>query len=180
MRLLLSIDRGQGNKGLDEQMNVIFNAAQKYPSIIKGVDFSGNPEINSFRDFKEVLKNARDNNLKLALHCGESENDDEVLEMLNFGMHRIGHGTFINGYYCIYFRNHHLFKTLIFPSETLMGAWDMIKAKNIPIECCLSSNIRCGTVKAFEDHHFYKLRNAGMAALICVRDIYLPSHMQYN
>lgn len=97
MKLLLSIDRGQGNKGLDEQMSAILNAAKKYPSIIRGVDFSGNPELNSFRDFKEVLEKARDNNLKLALHCGESENDDEVLEMLNFGMHRIGHGTFIKG-----------------------------------------------------------------------------------
>lgn len=59
----------------------------------------------------------------------------------------------------------------IFFLENLSEAWDIIKENNIPFECCLSSNVKCGTVKKFDDHHFKKLRNEGIPAFICVSQI---------
>ena len=40
--------------------------------------------------------------------------------------------------------------------------------KKIPIECCLTSNILCGTVKKLEDHHFKKLFDMDYPVIICV------------
>lgn len=97
MKLLPSIDRAQGTKDIEKTVNVILSLAKKYPNIIKGIDFSGNPEMNSFSDFEEWLEIMHGNNLKLAIHCGEVENDKEIIEMLKFGIDRIGHGTFIHG-----------------------------------------------------------------------------------
>lgn len=97
MKLLPSIDRAQGTEGIENTINVILCLAKKYPNIIKGIDFSGNPELNSFTDFEKWLEIMRGNNLKLAIHCGEVENDTEIIGMLKFGIDRIGHGTFIHG-----------------------------------------------------------------------------------
>lgn len=69
------------------------------PDIICGVDFSGSPTDGNFDDFKTILEKARNNGLRLALHCGEVENPVEINEMLQFGMDRLGHGTYINGSY---------------------------------------------------------------------------------
>lgn len=71
--------------------------AKEYPDIICGVDFSGSPTNGNFNDFKPILEKARENGLKLALHCGEVENPIEISDMLQFGMNRLGHGTFIKG-----------------------------------------------------------------------------------
>ena len=45
-----------------------------------------------------ILNEAKQQGLKLCLHCGEVKNDEEITEMLKSGlMDRIGHGTFIFG-----------------------------------------------------------------------------------
>lgn len=41
--------------------------------------------------------------------------------------------------------------------------------KKIPIECCLTSNVKCGTVKSYEDHHFKRLHEMKHPVVICVR-----------
>lgn len=78
-------------------MDVVIELKKEYPEIICGVDFSGSPNDGNFTDFRPILEKARSNGLKLALHCGEVENSLEVNEMLQFGMDRLGHGTYIKG-----------------------------------------------------------------------------------
>ena len=68
-----------------------------YPNIVKGVDLSGNPNCGEFSIYRDVFDKARQNGLQLAFHCGEIQNVDEINAMLDFGMDRIGHGTFIDG-----------------------------------------------------------------------------------
>lgn len=70
---------------------------EQYPDIIKGIDLSGDPSCCKFSDYKEMLNVARNKGIQLALHCAEVANEEEIIEMLNFGMDRLGHGTFIDG-----------------------------------------------------------------------------------
>lgn len=70
---------------------------EQYPDIIRGIDLSGDPSCAKFSDYKEMLNEAKNKGIKLALHCAEVANEDEIIEMLNFGMDRLGHGTFIDG-----------------------------------------------------------------------------------
>lgn len=143
VKLIPSIDRSQGIESAEENLELILNLKEIYPQIIKGIDLSGDPTKGEFKMYKKLLSKARNNGLKLALHCGEIINDEEIIEMLDFGMDRLGHGTYIN-------------------PELLIN-------RNIPIECCLTSNLKCGTVKSYSDHHFGNLFKIKYPVVICVR-----------
>lgn len=147
VKLLPSIDRSQGFSAAEETLSLVldFLKDSEFKDIIKGIDLSGNPECGSFTVYKDLLTRAREAELKLALHCGEIENPNEIKEMLEFGMDRCGHGTFISG-------------------DNLK----LLKEKRIPVECCLSSNLACGTVKVFNEHHFKDLFNSRHPVVVCV------------
>lgn len=148
VKLLPSIDRSQGLEAAEETFDLVLDSLKhsEFKDIIKGIDLSGNPKSGNFGDYKNLLSRAREAGLKLALHCGEVDNPTEIREMLEFGMDRCGHGTFI--------------------SEDNLK---ILKNKGIPVECCLSSNIICGTVKDFNDHHFKNLFDSKHPVVICVR-----------
>lgn len=52
-----------------------------------------------FSDYKKIFEKARTEGFRIALHCAEVKNDDEIRDMLEFmtPLDRIGHGTFIDG-----------------------------------------------------------------------------------
>lgn len=145
--LLPSFDRAQGIEQAESSLKIILDLQHDNRELIKGLDFSGNPAAGEFNIYKGLLETARNAGLKLALHCGEIDNEDEITEMLDFSMSRCGHGTFIKG-----------------------DNFKRLKDENIPVECCLSSNVKCGTVPSFDDHHFKDLlRNKNMVTL-CTDD----------
>ncbi|XP_055533409.1 adenosine deaminase-like protein [Wyeomyia smithii] len=147
VKLLPSIDRSKGLQEATENVSLVLEMHQLYPDIIKGMDLSGAPYGTKFSDFATILERAKVRGLKMALHCGEFPDDDEVWEMFQFGTDRIGHGTFIGG-------------------SNLKFA----KTNRIPFECCLTSNVKCSTVKSYEDHHFKKLWKAKHEVCICTDD----------
>lgn len=98
VKLIVSINRRESIDSAEENVNLAINYAKQYPGIVCGVDLSGDPACKAFADFEPALKAAKDSEkLKLALHCGEIDKQDEITAMLEFGMHRLGHGTFITG-----------------------------------------------------------------------------------
>lgn len=97
MKLLPSIDRSKSSNTARDNLDVVIEMKKEHPDIVCGVDFSGSPVCGNFDDFAPTLEKARSNGLKLALHCGEVENSLEIDEMLQFGMDRLGHGTYIRG-----------------------------------------------------------------------------------
>lgn len=48
--------------------------------------------------------------------------------------------------------------------------WSLFISKGIFVECCLSSNVKCGTVPNYLDHHLQKLLEINSPLAICVRD----------
>jgi adenosine deaminase len=85
---------------------------------VSGIDFAGNPNKNSFKDFENVFKYARNEGIKITCNLGEEGNLEESIKILDFGPERIG----VNNLLC---------KEL----ESLL-----IK-KKIPSEICLSTNL---------------------------------------
>lgn len=98
VKLIISINRKESVESANENVALAIKYHKLYPSIICGVDLSGDPTYKSFDDFRNCLRLAQDAGLKLALHCGEIENENEIKTMLEFGMNRLGHGTFIKGF----------------------------------------------------------------------------------
>lgn len=99
VKLLVSINRKEGRLAAEENLALLLKCAQTHSDIIKGMDLSGDPKFSTFQEYKDLLEQARQSGLKLALHCGEIDNEEEISEMLTFGMSRLGHGTCINGEY---------------------------------------------------------------------------------
>lgn len=97
VKLIISISRRESIESATENVSIAIKYHELHPDIICGVDLSGDPTCKSFEDFKNQLTRARDAGLKLALHCGEVQNDSEIKSMLEYGMDRLGHGTFITG-----------------------------------------------------------------------------------
>lgn len=97
VKLLPSIDRSQGIDSAKSTMDAILKLHKKFSDIIKGIDLSGNPNVENFSNYKLIFETFRNMNLPLSLHCGEVENEEEIREMIDFGMARCGHGTFIKG-----------------------------------------------------------------------------------
>jgi len=147
VKLLPSINRAEPVDVAEETVSLAVELARAHPNLILGIDLSGNPGKGRFSDFAPILAQARDKGLKLAIHCAEIENPSEVKEMLHFGMSRCGHGTFLT------------------PEDI-----GQLKQRNIAIECCLTSNVKSGTVPSLEEHHLKRIMEADAPKVICTDD----------
>ncbi|XP_037721228.1 adenosine deaminase-like protein [Drosophila subpulchrella] len=147
VKLLPSINRAEPVTAAEETVSLAVELAQSRSDLILGIDLSGNPAHGRFSDFASILAKARENGLKLAIHCAEIDNPSEVKEMLQFGMSRCGHGTFLS------------------PEDIIL-----LKQQNIPIECCLTSNVKSGTVPNLEEHHLKRIMEADAPKVICTDD----------
>uniref|UniRef100_A0A4Y0BK41 Adenosine deaminase-like protein n=1 Tax=Anopheles funestus TaxID=62324 RepID=A0A4Y0BK41_ANOFN len=147
VKLLPSIDRSKGVLEAMQNVDLAIELSSLFPGTIPGFDLSGNPFGTQFADFVPALEKARKHGFRLALHCGEFEDVQEVKQMFALGVDRIGHGTFIDG------------ENLAFASK-----------HKIPFECCLTSNVKCKTVPSYEAHHVAKLMKIKQPVCICTDD----------
>ncbi|CAH0552152.1 unnamed protein product [Brassicogethes aeneus] len=134
VKLLLSLDRSHSKEVSEEALDLIIKMKERYPNIIRGVDLCGNPNEGKFCG--DLFLKARENGLKLAIHCGEVKNNAEVKDILKIQPDRIGHGTCIHPGY-----------------GGSQDIWDLYKKLKIPTECCLTSNVVCGSSESYEKHH---------------------------
>ncbi|TQD75571.1 hypothetical protein C1H46_038868 [Malus baccata] len=114
---------------------------------VVGIDLSGNPIVGEWVTFFPALKFAREQGLYVTLHCGEVPNPKEIRAMLDFQPQRIGHAC-------------------CFEEEE----WKTLKSLSIPVEICLTSNIRTNTIPSLDVHHFADLYNAKHPLVICTDD----------
>ncbi|XP_043602341.1 adenosine deaminase-like protein isoform X1 [Bombus pyrosoma] len=142
LKLLISINRKQGYKAAQENIELAIDFIKKYPQYIVGLDLSGDPMTGS--TFLELLEKARMAGLKIAIHCAEISNETETIDILEFKPDRLGHCT------CIH--------------PTLQGSnkiFNLLLKSKIPVELCLTSNVQCKTVPTYESHQFKYLFEAG-------------------
>lgn len=71
LKLLISINRKQGYKAAQENIELAIDFIKKYPQYIVGLDLSGDPMTGN--TFLELLEKARMAGLKIAIHCAEVE-----------------------------------------------------------------------------------------------------------
>lgn len=72
MKLLISVNRKQGYKAAQENIELAINFMKKYPQYIVGLDLSGDPMTGNI--FLKLLRKARMAGLKIAAHCAEVRN----------------------------------------------------------------------------------------------------------
>ncbi|XP_073308051.1 N6-mAMP deaminase [Primulina huaijiensis] len=144
VRLLLSIDRRETAKAAMETVEL---ALEMKNLGVVGIDLSGNPGIGEWVTYLPALEFAKKQGLPITLHCGEVPNQKEILAMLDFHPRRIGHAC-------------------CFEEEE----WEVLKSLKIPVEICLTSNIRTETIASMDVHHFADLYKSNHPLVLCTDD----------
>lgn len=92
---------------------------------------------------------ARDAGLGLTAHAGEVAGPGRVREVLDFGVRRVAHGV-----------------TAIEDPELL----DLLRARDITLDLCPTSNVQAGVVEAIAAHPLAALHRAGVSVTVSTDD----------
>lgn len=93
---------------------------------IGGDERKAEPEL-----FRDVYSYARDHGLRLTAHAGETAGPGSIWGALNLHVDRIGHGL-----------------TAIQDPELM----EVLATRQVPIEICITSNLRTGCCRSLQDH----------------------------
>ncbi len=129
--------------GVEEAQRVVETAIslrEKYPTII-GIGIGGDESKGPAEQFRRTYAFAKQHGLHLLAHAGESVGPESIWAAINIGAERIGHGL-----------NAGQDPDLV----------DMLAERQIPIEVCISSNIRTGCCRKLDEHPVKKMFDAGL------------------
>ncbi|HTV14215.1 MAG TPA: adenosine deaminase [Acidobacteriaceae bacterium] len=129
--------------GADEAALVFRKAAEmraSYPSIV-GIGIGGDERRTGAEPFRDLYAEARDAGLRLTAHAGESVGPEGIWGAINIGAERLGHAL-----------------SAIHDPE-LMG---ILAERQIPLEICITSNVRTGCCLRLEDHPVRRYFDAGL------------------
>jgi adenosine deaminase/aminodeoxyfutalosine deaminase len=129
--------------GVEEAARVFRKAAElrpEHPSII-GIGIGGDERHTGADPFRDLYAEARDAGLRLTAHGGETVGPEGIWGAINIGAERIGHGL-----------------TAIQDAELM----SVLSQRQIPIEICVSSNIKTGCCMMLADHPVRRYFDAGL------------------
>ncbi|KAL6480546.1 hypothetical protein MHYP_G00115790 [Metynnis hypsauchen] len=154
VRFLVAIDRRNGPEVAMETVKLAEDFMLSSDGLIVGLDLSGDPTVGHGKDLLPALQRAKNCGLKLALHLSEIPSQKEESELLlDLPPDRIGHGTFLH--------------PEVGGSDSLV---DKVCKQNIPIELCLTSNVKGQTVPSYDKHHFQYWYERGHPCVLCTDD----------
>ena len=110
-----------------------------------GIDLAGAEGIVPLSDFGKFFAKAKEANLNMTCHAGDSQGPDTVRDAISFGVTRIGHG-------------HHIYED--------QALCEIAKEKQIALEICPTSNIQCLTEPTYKLHPAKKLFDMGIPVTI--------------
>ena len=120
-------------------------AAERVGEEVIAIGLGGDEERGPARLFADLYSEARDRGLRLTCHAGEMAGPASVWEALEIGSERIGHGI----------------RAIEDPALVAHLA-----AKNIPLEVCITSNLRTGAVASLTAHPVRRLYDAGVPIIL--------------
>ncbi|XP_008310649.1 N6-Methyl-AMP deaminase isoform X2 [Cynoglossus semilaevis] len=154
VRFLVAIDRRNGPEVAMETVKLAEEFLLSSDGLVVGLDVSGDPTVGSVKTLLPALERAKNSGLKLSLHLSEVPSQLEESDLLlNLPPDRIGHGTFLHP-----------------EVGGSQGLVDKVLKHNIPLELCLTSNVKGQTVPCYSKHHFKYWYQLGHPTVICTDD----------
>jgi len=120
-------------------------AAQRVGEGVVAIGLGGDEVRGPAGMFGDLFREARDRGLRLTCHAGETAGPRSVWEALQIGSERIGHGI----------------RAIDDPALVAHLA-----AKQIPLEVCITSNLRTGAVASLAEHPVRRLFEAGVPIIL--------------
>jgi aminodeoxyfutalosine deaminase len=129
--------------GPEEAARVFRKAAelkQESPSIV-GIGIGGDERRTGAEPFRDLYREARDAGLRLTAHAGETTGPDGIWGALNIGAERIGHAL---------------------SAEQDPELMEVLAKRQVPVEICISSNLRTGCCVSLGEHPVRRYFDAGL------------------
>ena len=125
-----------------EAAHKVFELAAKYRDRnVVGIGIGGDEKKGPAELFRSQYAYAAEHGLRLTAHAGESDGPESIWGALNLGAERIGHGL-----------------TAIEDQELI----EELATRQIPIEICLTSNLRTGCCTKLHDHPVRRYFDQGL------------------
>lgn len=109
------------------------------------IDLAGDEAANPTAQFSPLFERAKNLHIPFTIHAGEAAGADSVLAAVNMGAQRIGHGV------------------QAVKDEKVLA---LLKAHNITLETCFTSNLQTKAVAAAEDYPLPLFLKCGIPATI--------------
>jgi adenosine deaminase/aminodeoxyfutalosine deaminase len=116
---------------------------------VVGIGIGGDEARGPAEGFRDLYKKAADNGLRLTAHAGETTGPESVWGALNIGAERIGHGL-----------------SAASDPELI----EVMAQKQVPVEMCITSNLRTGACKGMQQHPVKKFFDEGLMITLSTDD----------
>jgi aminodeoxyfutalosine deaminase len=129
--------------GPEEAARVFRKAAelrQEWPSIV-GIGIGGDERRTGAEPFRDLFQEAKDAGLHLTAHAGETMGPESIWAALNIGAERIGHAL---------------------SAQLDPDLMQVLAERQVPLEICVTSNLRTGCCPALEEHPVRRYFDAGL------------------
>jgi aminodeoxyfutalosine deaminase len=128
----------------------VFNlAARLRERNVVGIGIGGDEARGPAEGFRDLYKKAADNGLRLTAHAGETTGPESVWGAINIGAERIGHGL---------------------SAASDPELMEVMAQKQVPLEICITSNLRTGACKELQDHPVRKFFDEGLMITLSTDD----------
>lgn len=135
--------------GPDHVMEIARLAARYVDDGVVSFGVGGDEIRGPASEFHEAYRYAKDAGLRLTAHAGETDGPDSVRNALEIGAERIGHGI-----------------RAIDDVDLLRR----LREERVPLEVCITSNVRTGVVPSLEAHPVRRLVDAGVIVTLNTDD----------
>lgn len=147
--LILCCMRGNGN----EAQNIeTVKLAKKYlcdDGGVVAIDLAGAEGLFKTSNYKDLFSLANEYGIPFTIHAGEADDSSSIIEALNFGAKRIGHGV----------RN-----------DQNPLVYDLLKANDVLVEMCPTSNIMTHAIENYDDYPLKDYLELGIPVCINTDD----------
>ncbi|MCP5117309.1 MAG: adenosine deaminase, partial [bacterium] len=135
--------------GVEQAMEVARLAVERADDRAVAFGIGGDEARGPVEWFTEIFRFVKEHGLRVAPHAGETVGAESVRAAIQAGADRIGHG---------------------FRAAEDAALLDELRARDIALEICVSSNVATGAVARIEDHPVRRIFGAGVPVVLNTDD----------